>query len=218
MPACCRFYQSATLVITLVVIVGGLHAQSEPPNRAAALEHFEKHVRPLLIAKCYACHSVEKGKSKGGLTLDTKEGWQEGGDSGPALVPGKPDESLLIKAVRYGDDLKMPPKSQGGRLTSAEIAALEKWVRDGAVDPRTKLDVGKQRLNSDDSKTWWAFRAITSPAPPKADGSSQHPIDAFLVAKWAEHRLSPVPVADKRMLLRRATFDLVGLPPTPEEV
>jgi len=210
-----RLRLSLEVVVTLAVIGGSVLAQTEPPGRTAALEHFEKHVRPLLVSKCYRCHSLEQGKSKGGLTLDTKEGWQQGGDSGPAVAPGKPEESLLIQAVRYQDGLKMPPKSQGGQLSEAEIAALVKWVRDGAVDPRTKA-TGRGPVVDARAKTWWAFQPVASPPPP-ANGQA-HPVDAFLAAQWAARRLRAVGPAKKRALLRRATFDLIGLPPTPEEI
>jgi hypothetical protein len=205
-----RLCHGLVLLAAFAVIVGSVAAQ--PPAREAAIEHFEKHVRPLLIAKCYGCHSAEKGKSKGGLTLDTQEGWKQGGESGPAVVPGKPDDSLLIQAVRYHDTLRMPPKSEGGRLKDAEIAVLEKWVRDGAVDPRTK---DAAHATTAAGREWWAFRPIASPVPPA--GSPTHPIDAFVAVKW-QPSLTPLPRADKRALLRRATFDLTGLPPTPEEV
>jgi hypothetical protein len=168
----------------------------------------------LLAEKCYSCHSVEKGKTKGGLALDTRAGWQTGGDGGPAIKPGKPDESLLIQAVRYGDpDLQMPPKDKGGRLTDAEIASLEKWVRDGAPDPREpQVRIGG--MTADEAKTWWAFQPVASPKPPR-DGN---PVDAFIGVRLAGQKLAPAPLADARTLVRRMTFDLTGLPPTPEEV
>jgi hypothetical protein len=207
-------------LITFALVLFGLTtglALAEPPQQSAeALTFFEKQVRPLLIAKCYACHSVEKGKSKGELTLDTREGWMQGGESGPVIVPGKPDESLLIQAVRYADELKMPPKSHGGRLKDAEIDILVKWVRQGAVDPRTKQ--ASSRTSNVNGAAWWAFQPITSPAIPQVPGlSSKNPIDAFITEKLNERGISAGPLADKRMLLRRATFDLIGLPPTLEE-
>ncbi|MFN0075552.1 MAG: c-type cytochrome domain-containing protein, partial [Prosthecobacter sp.] len=101
----------------------------------AGTELFESKIRPLLVEHCYECHSAEK--TKGGLALDTKAGWEKGGDSGPAILPGKPDESLLIKAVRYHDeDLAMPPQKKGGKLPDSAIAALTEWVKMGAPDPR----------------------------------------------------------------------------------
>lgn len=181
---------------------------------AADTEFFEKNIRPLLADKCYSCHSAEKGKMKGGLALDTRVGWQTGGDTGPAIQPGKPNESLLMQAVRYQDpDLQMPPKDKGGRLTDAEIAALEQWIRDGAPDPREpQVKIGG--MTADEAKKWWAFQPVVSPKPP-ADGN---PIDAFIDAGLAGQKLTAAPLADARALIRRMTFDLTGLPPTPEEV
>lgn len=181
---------------------------------AADYEFFEKNIRPLLVDKCYSCHSVEKGKTKGGLALDTRAGWQTGGDGGPAIQPGKPEESLLMQAVRYQDlDLQMPPKDKGGKLAEAEIAALEQWIRNGAPDPREpQAKIGG--MTADEAKTWWAFQPVASPKPPREG----HPIDAFIDARLGEQKLAPAALADARTLVRRMTFDLTGLPPTPEEV
>jgi hypothetical protein len=181
---------------------------------AADYEFFEKNIRPLLADKCYECHSVEKGKTKGGLALDTRIGWETGGDGGPAIQPGKPDESLLMQAVRYNDkDLKMPPKDKGGRLSDAEIAALEQWIRDGAADPREpQAKIGG--MTAAEAKAWWAFQPVGSPKPPRHG----NPIDAFIDTRLAEQQLAPAPLADARTLVRRMTFDLTGLPPSPEEV
>lgn len=104
----------------------------------AGIAFFEANIRPLLVERCYECHSSEQGQSKGGLTLDTRAGWATGGDSGAAIVPGKVEESLLIRAVRYNDaDLAMPPKKKGGKLPAADIAKLEQWVAMGAPDPNS---------------------------------------------------------------------------------
>ena len=159
---------------------------------------FESKIAPLLEARCLKCHSHAAGKMKGGLTLDSQSGWSEGGDTGPAITPGKPDESLLIEAVRYIDpDLQMPPKE---KLTAAEVALLEEWVKRGAPDPR-------QAATSEIASTdWWSLKPLFRPDAP-ADG---HPIDAFVRVKTAE--------ADRRTLIRRLYFDLHGLPPTPEAV
>ena len=196
---------------SLIALVFALCAPSgaQPP---AATEHFEKAVRPLFLAQCVSCHGAEK--QKGGLRLDTKAGWQAGGDSGAAIVPGKPAESLLLKAVRGADGVQqMPPK---GKLTEREIAALEQWVKDGAVDPRA---AGPQRLGGttlEEAKKWWAFQPVVRPAVPK--GSFANPVDAFVSATLRGKGLSLAPPADKRTLLRRVTYDLTGLPPTAEEV
>lgn len=192
-------------------------AQKLSPDQ---LEFFEKKIRPVLADRCYNCHSANAEKNKGGLLLDTREGVLKGGDSGPAIVPGNPNKSLLIKSIRQDDaDLFMPPKGKGEKLTDEQIANFEKWVRMGAPDPRqgtaaVKPDVEKGRNH-------WAFKPVTKPEVPKVRDTGkfvQTPIDAFVLAKLREKGLEPSSPADKRTLIRRATYDLTGLPPTPQEV
>src|SRR5262249_31484687 len=133
---------------------------------------------------------------------------------GPPVVPGRPDRSLLVKAIRGAEGVKpMPPK---GRLSPREIAALTKWVKDGANDPRGGDSVRLGGVTLEEAKRWWAFQPVKRPPVPTSHG--KHPVDAFLGAKLAERGLSPSPPADKRTLLRRATYDLTGLPPAPAEV
>jgi mono/diheme cytochrome c family protein len=179
---------------------------------APADDAFENTVRPLLVARCIKCHGPDK--QKGGLRLDSKAGWQTGGESGPAIEPGKPDASLVIKAVTGKDGLaQMPPDA---KLTDREIAALTKWVKDGAVDPR---DGGERKLGGqtlEDAKKWWAFQPVRRPAVPKT--AFANPVDSFISTKLSAQGLTLGPAADKRTLIRRATFDLTGLPPAPEEV
>ncbi len=174
-------------------------------------DHFESKVRPILVQHCVKCHGPEK--QKGGLRLDSKSGWQTGGDNGTAIKPGKPDESRLIKAVRGAVGVEqMPPN---GKLTAAEVAALVQWVKDGATDPR---DGGPARLGGvtvAEAKKWWSFQPVVRPEVPKV---SANPIDAFILAKLDAKGLKLSPPADRRTLIRRATYDLTGLPPTPEEV
>ena len=170
-------------------------------------EFFSTKIEPLLRERCYKCHSHEQ-KIKAGLALDSRSGWEVGGDSGPTVVPGKPDESLLIEMVSWIDeDHQMPPKE---KLPAEEIALLEEWVKRGAPDPR-KLDGPME-----DPLDWWSLKPLKKPAVPEADGS--HPIDAFVHAKLAEKNLQPSPEADRRTLIRRLTLDLHGYLPTPEEV
>lgn len=175
-------------------------------------DYFEQQVRPLLLQRCISCHGAEKQKS--GLRLDSKAGWQAGGDNGPAIIPGDPDKSLLIKAIRGADGLtRMPPKN---KLSDREIAVLAKWVKEGAIDPR---DGGPARLGGtslEAARKWWAFQPVQRPAVPK--NAFRQPVDAFIAAKLAERKLTHSPAADKRTLLRRATYDLTGLPPTQQEV
>jgi hypothetical protein len=174
---------------------------------APADEFFTAKIEPLLKQRCFECHSHET-KMKGGLTLDSRSGWEQGGDLGPAVVPGKPDESLLIKMVRWTDDEhQMPPKE---KLPAAEVALLEEWVRRGAPDPR----VAEERPSDLD---WWSLKPLTSPPPPEVAGVA-HPVDRFIRARLAERKLTPSPEADRRTLIRRVMFDLHGLPPTFAEV
>ncbi|MCI0464560.1 MAG: PSD1 and planctomycete cytochrome C domain-containing protein, partial [Gemmataceae bacterium] len=190
------------------------------------VEFFEKHVRPVLANHCYSCHSRQAKKLRGELYLDTRDGVRKGGTSGPALVPGKPDESLLIQAVRYHDkDLRMPPT---GKLGPTEVADLTAWVRMGAPDPRTGAQLAKQGINLEEGRKHWSLQPLRAPvgagspdpAPPAVKDSSWpvSPVDRFILAKLEARGLRPVRLADRRTLLRRATFDLTGLPPTPEEI
>jgi mono/diheme cytochrome c family protein len=176
------------------------------------VDFFESKIRPVLVESCYDCHSTD-AKVKGGLLLDTKAGTLQGGDSGPALVPGDPAKSLLLTAIRHTDpDLEMPPKK---KLSDAQIADFETWIRLGAPDPRTgDKPVTKLDEHFNTAKTHWAFQPVTKPAVP-GDG---HPVDAFVREKLAAAGLTPSPLADARTLIRRLSFDLIGLPPAPEEV
>ncbi len=186
------------------------------------LDFFEKKIRPLLAGKCYKCHSAEAEKLKGGLYLDSREGWQKGGDTGPALVPGDPEKSLLVKAVRYTDeDLKMPPKQ---KLADEQIADLEKWVKLGASDPRTAplVEVPKKQvgLSIEEGRKFWAFQPPKKSLLPQVKNKSwpQSNIDRFILTRLEERGLQPALVADHATLIRRAYFDLTGLPPTPEQI
>jgi uncharacterized protein DUF1553/uncharacterized protein DUF1549/cytochrome c len=182
----------------------------QPPQDREGLELFEKRIRPVLIDRCYSCHSSEAKKLKGELYVDSREGLLKGGELGPSLVPGDPDKSLLIKAIRYKDeDLKMPPK---GKLAPEIVADFEAWVKRGAPDPRTKgtTAAAKKEINIEAGKKYWAFQPLH---PGK--GSS---VDEFIVAKLQAAGIQPNGAADPRQLVRRATFDLLGIPPTPEEV
>ena len=193
--------------------------------RADDFEFFEKRVRPVLVDNCYKCHSAGSEKIKGGLLLDTKQGVLKGGDTGPAIVPGDPENSLLIKAVRYTDaDLKMPPKDK--RLADNQIADLVAWVKMGAPDPRVAAEktagaaAPKPAYDFVAARRLWAFHKPKDPAVPAVKNKRwvKSPIDNFILAKLEEKNLAPAPPADKRTLIRRATFDLTGLPPTPGEV
>lgn len=180
----------------------------------AGVEFFDSRVRPIFEKRCFKCHSESAGKAKGGLELDWKGGWEKGGDSGPAVVPGQPEKSLLIKAVRYQDqDLQMPPK--GEKLSDSEIASLTEWVKRGAPDPRTAKTSGA----GSKSKEHWAFQPVKDSAVPRVQESAwvANPLDAFVLSKLEENGLKHAAPADRRALIRRAYFDLIGLPPTAEE-
>ena len=190
-----------------------------PASASANDEFFEKKIRPLLAEKCLNCHGAPGTKVKGGLKLNSRADLIAGGDSAmPAVVPGAPEKSLLIQAVKYTDDaLKMPPK---GKLSDAEIADLTKWVKDGAQWPKEAAPNPEPKatgpLFTPEQKAFWAFQKVKEPAVPGAQGAN--PIDAFILAKLSDKGLSPAAPAEKRTLIRRVTFDLTGLPPTPEEV
>jgi hypothetical protein len=182
------------------------------------IEFFEKKIRPVLVEHCYQCHSKDAKKQRGGLLLDSKTSMRKGGDTGPALVPGKPAASLLLKAVRHTHpDLKMPPK---GKLPDAVLADLETWIAAGAPDPRDDKPVKATGVDFASARKHWAYQPIRQPAAPKVRNAAwaASPIDDFILVKLEEKGLTPSPPADPRTLLRRLYFDLIGLPPTAEEV
>jgi hypothetical protein len=214
MTRCCLPTAVALIALTALAHAG------DP----ASTDFFETKIRPVLVTQCYACHSIEaeqQGKLKGGLLLDTRDGLRTGGDSGPAIVPGEPDAGVLLKALRYDDDVQMPPK---GKLPEAIIKDFEVWIKAGANDPRTTAaDVEKKPATGIDiaaSKTFWAFQPPKEhPTPLVQDQSRPRTkIDHFIQAKLGEAQLSPAPPADQRTLIRRLYFDLIGLPPAPEQV
>jgi hypothetical protein len=179
------------------------------------VEFFETKIRPVLVEQCYKCHSEEAAKEKklkGGFKLDTRAGLLAGGDTGAAMVPGKADAGTLLKSIKYDGDVQMPPK---GKLPEAVIKDFEQWIADGAVDPRAGEIAKTAGIDIEKGKQFWSFQA---PKEPPVPGNSTSAIDAFVQAKWTEKGLKPVAQADKRALIRRAYFDLTGLPPSPEAV
>ncbi len=183
---------------------------------------FEKEIRPLFHEHCYKCHSAEAEKLKGGLLLDSRQGWATGGDSGPAIVPGDVEGSLLLRAVSYeDDDLQMPPKY---KLADHERTALAKWVETGAPDPRVSQVVGKgMGIDLAKGREFWSFRPVAHHAVPKMNpalGQEENldAIDWFILARLARENVKPVGLAKPETLLRRLYFDLIGLPPTPEQI
>ncbi|HEY1380503.1 MAG TPA: c-type cytochrome domain-containing protein, partial [Gemmataceae bacterium] len=180
-------------------------AAPAPAADPAAVEFFEAKVRPVLAENCFTCHGPDKQKA--GLRLDSGAAVRKGGESGPAVVPGDPDKSLLLKAVRQTDaDLKMPPK---GKLPDAAVADLAAWVKMGAPWP-----ADAKAAAADPAKAHWAFRPVKAPAVPEIPNPKSqipNPIDAFVLAKLQAAGLSPSPPADRVTLIRRVTLDLTGL-------
>ncbi len=205
------------ITIGLYSMVAGLCAAEEPSKQG--LEFYEKNVRPILSEHCFECHSIEKSTSKGGLILDSRDGMQKGGDEGPAVVPGNLGKSLLIRSIHYTDpELAMPPKKKGGKISDAKIAILEEWVKMGAPAPAGSGN--KLTGLSQKARDHWAFKPVQdSPVPTVKNAAwCKTPIDNFVMAKLEAAGLQPNPPADPEALLRRMFYDLIGLPPTAEQV
>ena len=216
---------SALLVSSLISTA---EAQGKPQSRLESLGEsppvvqdsqeslafFESKIRPVLVEQCYSCHSQEaatKGKLKGGLYLDSKEGLQRGGDTGPALSSEHTEESLILKALRY-EEYEMPPS---GKLSANIIEDFERWVAQGAIDPRRAAEPIKQKaMDLESGRKFWSLQPLGSIRP----ASGAHPVDAFILAAQEAKNLTPSEMADPRVLVRRAWFDLLGIPPTPEEL
>jgi hypothetical protein len=199
----------------------GLLAMLAPTTRAEdakGLEFFEKKIRPVLAEHCYSCHSTASKKQRGGLLLDTREALLTGGDTGPALVPGDPAKSLIVQVLRYQGDLKMPPKS---KLPENVVNDFATWVKMGAPDPRVggKSTTAKN-ASVEEGRKFWSYQPVQKPAAPavkdKAWGTCD--IDAFILAPIEAKNAKPAPDASPRVLVRRLYFDLIGLPPRPEEI
>lgn len=210
-----RFFHLARLAVVIHATALSAKAGEEPAREEAAsarIEFFEKQVRPLLAEHCFKCHGPKQQKS--GLRVDHIATLLTGGDSGPAIVPGRPDDSLLIDAVRY-HSLEMPPD---GKLRDDKIEVLERWVAIGAPWTATEAPPTAGGI-SDDDRQWWAFQPLRIPEPPAvADGGwSRNEIDRFVFQKIGAAGLRPAPEASRQTLARRVYFDLTGLPPTPDE-
>jgi len=189
-------------------------ADSEPvPNqKPEEIAFFREKVEPILKIKCYECHSHEN-KIKGGLALDSRSGWLKGGDNGPAIVANKPEESLLMTAVRYQDDsLQMPPKA---KLDEAEIAILAGWIKRGAADPRVGPSGKSWEQTYQARLDWWSLKPLRNSRPPQLKNTDwpNNEIDRFVLARLEAKNLKPAPTADRRTLARRLSFALTGLPP-----
>ncbi len=214
-----RTYSNCALACLLALGVlssSGLAADNQ--FDPAAVEFFEKQVRPILVARCHECHVG--AEAKGSLRLDSRAAIVTGGDTGPAIVAGKPDESLLVDAVRYGDIYQMPPTSQ---LPTEEIKTLEAWVKLGAPwgsETAEAVVASAKEFDLAARSNHWSLQAIGNPKPPTVKNTSwvKTPVDRFLLAKLEAAGMNPAPAADRRALLRRVTYDLTGLPPTAAEI
>jgi hypothetical protein len=201
----------------VLVFIAAADVRGAEPARAQ-IEFFEKKIRPVLVEHCYQCHSAQAKKLRGELLLDTRAGLRKGGASGPAIVPGDPAASLLLKALRY-EEQRMPPT---GKLPDQVIADFQSWIKQGAVDPREGAAAAAvaKPIDIEAGRQHWSFRApAAQPAPAVADPMwPRRRIDHFILARLEQAALEPAPAADRRTWIRRVFFDLIGLPPTPEQV
>ncbi len=196
--------QHVSIVAIIALVAVSLHADEA--------EHFYQRVEPLLAEKCYACHSHASSSMEGGLVLDWRSGWSIGGDSGPAIVPGNVEESLLIQAIRR-EGIAMPPDDP---LSNDDVELLIQWVKDGAFDPRQANPESNDAKQQ--SSDWWSLRPIIRPSVPEAISDNANPIDRFIQRTLAQQGLSAAPLASRREIIVRLYVDLLGLLPTLEEI
>jgi hypothetical protein len=210
----------AIFILLLLVVA----VRPSPLVADERLMFFEARVRPVLVTHCYSCHSQSAKTLQGGLRLDLRAGWQQGGDSGqPAVIPGDPDASPLLKAIRHTGDVSAMPPNQP--KLSADVAAdLATWIRDGAIDPRdgtvTKPDrAAEWEATFQQRRQWWSLQSPAAPAIPAVESAwPRNSIDNFILAQLLRHQQQPVAEAHRRTLARRLSFALTGLPPTPEQI
>lgn len=214
--------RAASCVLAALTLTPEARAKTEFTRED--LDFFEKEIRPVLTERCLECHSATAKKLKGGLNLETRDALLKGGESGAVAIPGDPEASRMIAAVRRHDaELQMPPKNP---LSGAEVAVLVEWVRRGLPDPRTGTSVsanaaeGTQGMTLEEGRAFWSFKPLAPPQPPSVRNTAQvqSPVDAFILERLEREGIPFAPPADKRTLLRRASFDLTGLPPTPEQL
>ena len=203
---------------TLLLVCGhALSAVAETDQHAVGLELFESKIRPVLVKHCYECHSADAVMLKGSLFLDTRAGMLEGGDSGPAVEPGEPDDSLIVSALRH-EDFEMPPEEQ---LSDAVVADFVRWIELGAPDPRDgEVPIATGEINIEAGRKFWAFTPPITTTPPDVVQTDwpRNDLDHFTLARMDAAGVMPVGDAERTTLLRRLYFDLVGLPPSPQEI
>jgi hypothetical protein len=202
----------------IVFLAGAVFAQTPTATEASKLAYFEKHIRPALTQYCLECHST-KTEANGGLLLDSKNGWEKGGDSGEAIMPGQAELSRLLKAIRYDDPhLQMPPEK---KLSTELVKVFEVWINDGAIDPRvqepSELPEG-DRSSVRDPRDHWAYQPLQNPTPPNDEMTTRSAIDGFIEERLQPTGIALAPRADRRMQIRRLAFDLTGLPPSMSEL
>jgi hypothetical protein len=206
----------------LVILVGPLLlaalAGVASPAEPDAGRFFREKIEPTLVAECYCCHSAKAEKVRGGLLLDSRAGLLRGGDSGPVIVPGNSGESLLIQAIRHDDGLAMPPKKP--KLPEPTIADFATWVDQGALDPREEMTTAAGGPQPAEARRHWSFQPVGKVITPRVADAAwvRTPVDAFILAKLEERRWQPAPPASRADWIRRVTFDVIGLPPSPEDV
>ncbi|MEO7157414.1 MAG: DUF1549 domain-containing protein, partial [Vicinamibacterales bacterium] len=216
---------STVMVMAAVMLVGAVLRAGQTPAPAAALPQqdatfFETRIRPLLAANCFACHGES---AMAGLRVDSRSGLLRGGETGPAIVPGDPDKSALLKAVQHAEGFPRMPRGRA-KLPAADIDAIAEWIRAGAVwptaDETPAPPATRERVITPEQRAFWAFTPIVKPALPAVRDAvwPRTDIDRFILARLERDGLKPVAAADKLTLIRRATLDLTGLPPTPEDV
>jgi len=215
-----RWFAACVVLMSAQTLVWHADGADADDSAEAGLQHFESRIRPVLVRYCYECHSESAGASEGSLLVDSRGGLLTGGDRGPAVVPGKPEESLLLQALKHTDsDLRMPPKRE--RLPDSVISDFESWIRSGAVDPRIQQAGSGPRppVDYEAGRRHWALQQPVQHAAPgvKQDDWSLSDIDRFVLAGLEAEGLAPSADAEPAILLRRLHFDLVGLPPSPAD-
>lgn len=213
------------LILSLIITVVAVSMQAQEPPKAtkAQLQHFESKVLPILKENCFKCHGGQ-AKIRGGLRITSRADILKGGDTGSVVDLKKPAESLFWKAIHHQDGYEMPPT---GKLAPEKLAVLEQWMKDGIPwSDSVKIETAKEEHKATggvvtaESKNYWAFKPVSLPAPPAVKNAAwvKTPIDAFILSKLEDKGIQPSPAADKLALIRRATYDLTGLPPSPEEI